>query len=136
MMQKTEWLIIDSPGNPYCMRDTEYANLRIYKTKTGFHAVVHAGSYECIKLNSDGKWESRYIYHGMAETKDGTSGYNGYSGLSSTPVVIEKEIRSIKEMKSFLDEYVNNLDPIKLKERADDYNKRCPPWIKDHMRHF
>ena len=117
MRQKTEWQLIDS-SKPHYRKDTEYAHLCIYIVGDGFYAEVHAdGSHERIRLSSDGALISKYVYGDRDDAGD--------QFLVGSPSVweIDKEIRSIDEMKSFLEEYVS--DPIKLKERAEDYNKKC-----------
>jgi hypothetical protein len=123
MKQKTEWQIIDTPGNPYCMRDTDYAHLRIFKRGDGFCAEVHAGSNERIELNQDGMWGSHYFY---ADMNKGVA-----EDSPDTVWVTDKEIRSIEEMKSFLEQYVSNWDANTIKERAEDYNKRRSKWFKE-----
>ena len=128
MQKKDGWIIIDEPGNPYCLKDTTYAQLRIFKFGDGFYGEVHGGSYERIRLNANGKWESHYFY--SIHRKEG-----GFSGGSTTfPVwVSDKEIRSIDEMKSFLEGYVQNWNPDTIKERKEDYEKQLPEYLKREL---
>ena len=117
MRQETEWQLIDS-SKPYFEKNTEHALLRIYIEGDGFKAEVHAdGSHEHIRLNPNGVIIKKYVYGDIDDQ---------ISEDSSMPSVCvsEKEIRSIEEMESFIDEYVSNWDLIKIKERAEDYNKQ------------